>query len=188
MICKVFSRAYKTKYKTEKSFKQSAFSLVELTVTIALFCLLIGLVVANVRFLNRYLLRAQVDKLCNTFLYLQRSAITSGEDKILYFDIKDNSYSFEHNFEQKYFKLPKKIQFGVFAHAKGPPSSPSREIKSPITFKGNKVVFHKDGIIDSGTIYITDMRKKYMYAISCSVAQVSYIRKYMYKSKWTPLS
>jgi len=160
------------------------FSLIEIIITLALFCLTIGLLLANISFLNSYLLRSQVDKLYNSFIYLQRSAIATGQNKTLYFNPENNGYEFTDQLGKKTFSLPKQITFGYLPETKGPPSCPKKLLKSPITFKGNKVIFHKDGIIDSGTIYLVDKDKKYMYALSCSVSQASYVRKYVYTDKW----
>jgi len=160
------------------------FSLVEIMVSIALFILLIGLVAANSSFLNRYLVRAEMDKIYNVFRYLQKVAIVSGQDQILEFDIEKKQYKCG----ERVFMLPSQVEFGVLPEVKGPPCSPKKIIISPVTFKGKKVSFYKDGIIKSGTIYITDASKHFMYAMSSSVAQVSYLRKYTYNGKWIPIT
>ena len=75
---------------------------------------------------------------------------------------------------------------GVF----GPPSTPIKPIKNRITFKKNKqgeffVEFYSNGKVDSGTTYFVDKNHKNMFALTCPISQVSYIRKYQYlKNKW----
>ncbi|MFC1841972.1 Tfp pilus assembly protein FimT/FimU [Candidatus Dependentiae bacterium] len=164
--------------------KNYGFSLVEIIVSLALFVLVIGLLAANFSFLQRFLVCAEVDKLFNVCHYLQRCAVVTGNKKVLTFDANKNQYAFE----DKVCQLPRQVVFGVLQHVKGPPSTPKKMIKSPITFKGENVVFHSDGIIKSGTVYITDVDKNFLYAISCSVSQASYLRKYVYNGTWTLIS
>ena len=167
-----------------KALAKAGFTLVEVTITLALFFLIVYLVFANVSFLNRNVVRAEADKLCNVLRYLQRCAMVSNSNQEIVFDEKNNQYSFE---DQTY-KLSKKVIFGVSNGVKGPPSLSNKIIKSPITFKGNKLVFTPDGIMSSGTIYLTDEDKNFLYAISVSVAKVSYVRKYLYNHKWILIS
>lgn len=167
----------------KKICSKRGFSLIEIMVCIALSVIFASLIFANISFIHRYLLRAEVDKIFNVCRYLQRCAQISGEKKVLYFDIKNNIYMYDN----KMCRLPKRIKFGTIPGVKGPPSSPRKIINSPITFKGNKVVFHPDGIIQSGTVYITDNKNRFLYAVSCSVSQVSYLRKYLYNQTWTQI-
>ncbi|KKP29538.1 MAG: hypothetical protein UR12_C0006G0025 [candidate division TM6 bacterium GW2011_GWF2_30_66] len=164
--------------------RNKGFTIVEIIISIAILSLIITLLVVNINFLNRFILRSEVDKLASTLVYIQRCAILNGKDQILEFDIKNRLYKFD----EKIFKLPRQVEFGFCQDVKGPPSAPSLVIKFPVTFKNNKIIFYGDGIIDSGTIYITDLRKQFMYAISSGVAQTSYIRKYIYNfsdtGKW----
>lgn len=160
------------------------FSLVEVMVSMALFILLVGLVIANTSFLNRYLVRAELDKMYTVFRYLQKTAMVSGQEQVLEFDVKKNRYMCG----KRVFTLPSQVVFGVLPDVKGPPSAPQKIITKSITFRGKKVRFNKAGIIKSGTIYITDKAKHVMYAMSCSVAQASYLRKYAYHGKWIPIT
>lgn len=164
--------------------RNKGFTLIEIIISIATLSLIIALLAANINFLNRFILRSEVDKLTSTIIYLQRCAISSGKDQVLEFDIKNKQYKFD----TKVCKLPRQVEFGFCFDVKGPPSAPISVIKSPVTFKDNKIIFYSDAIIDSGTVYITDVDKKFMYAISSSVGQASYIRKYVYNfgdtGKW----
>jgi len=173
----------KTIFSRSKS-NLGGFSLIEMTVVLALFFLIIYLVMANVSFLDRDIVRVEVDKLCNVLRYLQRSAMVSNSKQTISFNEKNGSY----RFEGQSHKLAKQVIFGFTSGTKGPPSSPIRLVTSPITFKGNKLVFTPEGIMSSGTIYLTDRERKFLYAVSVSVANVSYIRKYLYDGKWILLS
>ena len=83
----------------------AGFSLVEIMVTIALFMLLIGLVITNTSFLHRYLVRAELDKMYNVFRYMQKSAIVSGEQQLLTFDLEKRQYSCG----KKIYTLPSQV-------------------------------------------------------------------------------
>jgi len=176
-------RPFDTIFSQKKSLR-TGFTLIEVTITLALFFLIVYLIVANVSFLDRNIVRAEADKLCNVFRYLQRCAMVSNSNHEMIFDEKNNQYSFG----DRTYKLSKKVNFGVSDSVKGPPSSPNKIIKSPITFKRNRIIFTPDGIMGSGTIYLTDVDRNFLYAVTVSVAKVSYIRKYLYNCKWILLS
>jgi len=162
----------------------TGFSLIEVMVTIALSTLVVYLLVINVSFLNRSLAIAELNRLCSVLRYLQRFAMINDKKQIIEFDEENNKYSFG-GFT---YRLPNSVIFGTLPGVKGPPSAPKKKIKSSITFKSSKIVFNSDGIIRPGTIYITDVDRECLYAISCSVAQVSYLRKYRYNGKWNLIS
>ena len=66
----------------------------------------------------------------------------------------------------------------------GSPGSPTHRIEKAITFPGSKIHFYPTGIISSGTAYLVDKNKQYMYALSNAVSQVSYLRFYRYDGGW----
>jgi len=163
--------------------KKSGFTLVELMITLALCVLIISLTVVNVSFLHRGLVRSEVDKLFSACMFLQQCALTTGQEHELFFDTKNNSYTFAG--KNVFLRSP--VAFGVVPGAKGPPSSPTRIIKNPTTFKGNKILFSPTGAISSGTVYLTDGEQKSLYALSNGIAHISHLRKYSYTSKWNLL-
>lgn len=103
--------------------------------------------------------------------------------QLLTFDVANNQY----RYHQTTHTLPKQLRFGTTAGAKGPPSSPDRPINNPISFKNSSITFHPDGVIEPGAVYITDAKQQHTYALSCAVAQVSYLRKYQYTGRWISL-
>lgn len=160
------------------------YSLIEVIITMALFVLITYLLVANVSFLHRSIVRSEADKLYMICRYLQRCAMAANKKQELIF----NEAKQEYKFNSVVYRLPSKVKFGFLVGIKGPPSSPKRLISKPITFKSNTIVFYPDGIISSGAVYLTDYDREYLYSISSSVAQVSYIRKYTYNNKWILIS
>ncbi len=157
---------------------RSGFSLIELMIVIALAALLIGLTTINTRFFNRSIIASELNLLQTTCFYLQKTAMATNKAQELFFDIENNTYCANGQMRV----LPPFLKFGIISDAKGPPSSPHSILKEPITFADNTITFSPDGIISSGTVYLTDSQT--LYAISSSVSHVSYLRKYRYDGKW----
>lgn len=80
--------------------------------------------------------------------------------------------------------LPASICFGCPEGVQGPPANPHKMIENPITFKGNAITFAPTGVMQAGTAYLCNKQFGYAYALTCAVAQVSYLRKYHYNDRW----
>ncbi len=156
----------------------SGFSLVELMIVIAIAMMLISLTAINTRFFNRTIITSELNLLHAACYYLQQTAIATHQSQELIFDIANNSYSVNGQVR----KLPAHIKFGIIRGAKGPPSSAHSILREPITFANNTITFSNEGIISAGTVYLTDSHV--LYAISSSVAHVSFLRKYRYDGNW----
>ena len=161
-------------------YRSVGFSLIELSIVLLLIALLVTLSGTQTSFLDRMVLRNELEQLYTTCSYLQRSAIATNKKQQLTFDIPRNRY----RYHQTEHALSTRIRFGTAAGVKGPPGDPKQLINNPISFKNNTITFHPDGVIEPGTVYITDSKQQYTYALSCAVAQVSYLRKYQYTGKW----
>jgi len=159
---------------------QAAFTLVELMVSLALFSILIVLAITNTSFMQQSLVHSEIDKLYTIAHYLQRRAQLTHKDQVLQFDRYGRSYSFNGRKEL----LAKGIEFGTLATIKGPPSTPTHEITNPITFNGERITFKPQGIMQPGTVYFVHKELNCAYALSCAVAQVSFLRKYRYDKRW----
>ncbi len=160
------------------------FSLIEVMIVLALIALIMALVGANYSFLNRILVRSEVEKLCVICRYLQNGAVVKNTQQALAFDAANNTYAYNN----QHHKLSAQVTFGFLPGTKGPPSSPQAAIKNPITFPKGKITFHPDGIISSGTVYLIDSSQQFMYALSSPISQVSYLRKYQYNKGWKLIS
>ncbi len=164
--------------------KTSGVSLIEVVIVLGILMIMLTFSFANITFLNRALVHSEVDKLYSICMYLQRCAMVSNQKKVLTFDTINNMYHYNDYKE----RFPHYVRFGFLPGTKGPPSSPSLIVKSAVTFKNHSITFYPDGIIQSGTVYVTDIHKQFMYAISSPIAQVSYLRKYRYDGYWKCLS
>lgn len=161
--------------------KQKGFSLFELLIVITLLTTLSLLVGTTYTWLNQLVVQAEVDNLYSTCRYLQRCALITGKEQELIFDQSQGLFSY-HNHE---YHLPKQVTFDVLPEIKGPPSSPTLPVQHAITFVNNRIVFHPDGIIGSGTVYLVDSAKQYLFALTSPVSAISYLRKYKYvQNKW----
>lgn len=156
------------------------FSLIELMVSLAIFCVIITLTYTQTSFLEEARMHNEINTLYSVAHYLQRYAQLTNQEQVLQFNRTSRSYTFNGRMHV----LPKGITFGVLPFIKGPPSSPLQDIASPITFKGEKIVFHPQGIMQSGTVYLVHHERQSMYALSCGVSQVSFLRKYRYDKRW----
>ncbi len=156
------------------------FSLIELMIALAIFCLIITLTYTNVSFLEQSMVHHEINKLASIAHYLAGRARTTNQEQVLQFDRFARSYTFNGRKET----LPMGIEFGVLSSVKGPPSNPIQAIANPITFKQEKIIFHPQGIMQPGTVYLIHKKSQQMYALSCAVAQVSFLRKYRYDKRW----
>ncbi len=161
-------------------YSAAGFSLLELSIVLLLIALLVMLSGAQISFLDRMIVRSELEQLYTTCSYLQRSAMAQNKPQQLIFDVPNNRYRY-HTTEHT---LAARVQFGSSLGAKGPPSSPTKSILNPISFPNSSITFHPDGVIEPGTVYLTDVKQQYSYALSCAVAQVSYLRKYQYTGRW----
>ncbi len=166
--------------------KQHGFSLIELMIALALLVFLVRLGLGAFAIYDRMVVRMELERLYMLFVYLQRRAVYEARAHTVQFDSEHQAYSRLPKIREH---LTKGVIFGVTSGAKGPPSQPSELIHTPVTFPDQCVTFYPDGTIQAGAIYLTDTRHRYGYALTCAVAQVSHIRRYMLSDKkWVPIA
>lgn len=159
---------------------KQAFTFIELLIVLALFALLATLGIKQLSFLDETIIHAQVDNFATVCSYLRQKAMASNSEQKLVCDEQKNTYRFDNVHEA----LSKRVCFGFLPNVLGSPGSPSHTIKKAITFPNSTIHFYPTGIISSGTVYFTDKNKKYMYALSNAISQVSYLRLYRYDGRW----
>ncbi|MBD3231995.1 hypothetical protein GF322_05060 [Candidatus Dependentiae bacterium] len=180
-------------------FKQNikSFSLIELMLVLSTIIILLTISIPQITFLNKFILKNEVDKIFTLFCFTQQKAITCNQQQEIIFDLNQNSYKInleqQQNNQIKYSKnsqnkLPNTVKFGFFKDTLGPPSDPKKTIQNAITFKklnNNqfKVSFYPDGKIEPGSIYFVDKNQQWMMALTVPISNVSYIRKYEYRNK-----
>lgn len=157
-----------------------AFTLIECCIVVLLIGLVLFFTGGQSLFLNRIMVRTELEHLYTTCYYLQRKAMITHQPQKLIFDQEHKSYSYDtvrHD-------LPKSVSFGYPNGARGAPAGQEQFITHPITFINNAILFSPTGVMQAGTVYLCDTAHKYGFALSCAVAQVSYLRKYRYNGTW----
>lgn len=167
-------------YSQYNRFNIRGFTLIELMLVIALCALVATLSISYLGFLDRMIMRSELEKLRTTCLYLQRHAMLEGQVQQLDFDQELPGY--KHN--KSMYKFPAQVQFGLLPTVLGPPSSPVQVPNSPITFSKNSMQFFSDGTITPGTVYLIDRKKHCIYALSCSVGGGTGLNGYYYDNSW----
>jgi len=165
--------------------RRTGFLLFELLVVISLMAFLIVMSLPSSLYRNNDMVKSEIEQLFLTFSRLQRKAMATNQTIGLSCNPIRHSYSYE-TLEKKHFihTFPPAVRFGILPHVSGPPASPRRPLKRPITFSQKSeactVQFFPTGKISPGTIYLTDRNKRQLWALTCPIADVSYVRKYHY--------
>lgn len=173
-----------------KKANYKGFSLIEILFVISIFFILVSTSFSRLSFLNRFVVKSEVDNLFNTFSFLRQKAISSNCEQRLFFDLQNNSYFYFLNNKKVNHSLANPVKFDFLPLSLGPPSAPIKPIKSAITFKKDKnglygVIFYSNGQMDTGTVYFVDKNYKSMFALTSPISQVCYIRKYRHqKNRW----
>jgi prepilin-type N-terminal cleavage/methylation domain-containing protein len=159
---------------------KNGFTLIEAMVVLCLVAIIATLGFVQLSFLDSIIVHAEADKIAAMCFYLRQKAIAKNIQYVLIFDAQNNEMRCDGICE----KLSQRVAFGFIENALGPPGSPSHKIEKAITFPGNTIHFYPTGIISSGSVYLVDKKKKFMYALSNAVSQFSYLRVYHYDGKW----
>jgi len=161
--------------------QKKGFSLIEVMISLGLISLILSFGLLSIKHINRSLVKSDMENLYAICTYLQQVAMVTNKKQFLAFDIASNSYSYHNHTEN----LSPYTRFGLINNTiKGPPSKPTSIIKKAITFIGNKITFTPKGILQPGTIYLTDKNKQYQYALTIPISQISFLRKYQYTNQW----
>ena len=154
--------------RSERTGAHNGFTLIELLITVAIFCLILAISISSLNFYKNQLVKAELSKLEMTINYLGSLANLKNQEFILKFDTNNNSYYFE----KERVNLDKNVKFGCKVENK----------KS--TFPSDIIKFEPNGNMSAGTIYLSDLSEKFVYALTIAVAKKQIIRKYKYNDKW----
>lgn len=163
------------------------FALVELSIVIALLIIIAMLTLQSFSFYNRLFLHAEIDRLYTLLVATSRRAAIDHQPHEISFD-ETGTYKYAAHQSSKNYtkeKLAQGVMFGLLPGIKGPPAQPKDLVKKPITFEKQRITFAADGKAQAGTLYITDTKKQWQYAISAPVGTISYLRRYRYHhNRW----
>ena len=159
---------------------RSGYIMIEMMVAIAIVILLAGITSAHVGSYRYTCMQQQITLFALAWRQLQQSAMARNQQQEMLFDQVGHRYKINGVWHE----LPSTIRFGYLLESKGPPSNPTHEIHSAITFPSKKVSCFSDGTIQAGTVYLVDDQKQSMYALTSGVSAVSFLRKYRYDGTW----
>lgn len=112
----------------------------------------------------------------------QRALLLDKDQKITFY--RDGSGYYSDHTEHRFAAG---IVLAAPPGALGPPAAPRKRITNPVTFPDQTVTCYKNGIIHPGSIYLSDMRNAHFYALTSSIAQISFLRLYQYRLNWISL-
>jgi len=156
------------------------FSLIESMIAIGLVTIIAGLALWNMHLFSGVVVRADIEKLYTVCVYLRQKAVSTQQEQVLEFDFKNNTYRYDSGLHY----LNSGVVYGFIEGVKGPPSAPQKHIAKCSTFDRDRITFYPDGVIQSGTLYVTDSAGKTLYALTCGIGQISFLRKYRYDNSW----
>ncbi|MBS1986432.1 type II secretion system protein [Candidatus Dependentiae bacterium] len=154
----------------------AGFTLITVLVSISIVVCLLSLALANISFLDRLLVRTELNLLHATCCYAQQMAQINHEPCEIVCDLEKNSYRCDNHRRV----LPQSVIFGVKQGVYGPPGNPHTRITKPITFQDSRMRASVEGTLNAGTVYLVDTGKRYQYALSSAITQVPYVRCYRY--------
>lgn len=142
--------------------------------------IIVMLAVPNLTFLQRHAVRAELGNLTTFITYVQRVAACIGQDQPIIINTERNSLEGAGRIH----RLGRGVQFGILPGVKGPPAQPTAAITQPVTFQGGRIMCYAQGTVQAGTLYIVDERGTCLYAVSCPVGPVTYLRTYYFDGSW----
>lgn len=145
--------------------KRPGFSLLELCLIISVLALMAYCGMQSFAVYDRLLVHQELDRLYLLFVMLSRKAVVENHT----IELALATHNLAHG-----------VQFGVVSALQGPPSTP-HAVKDPITFKNKTILFHPQGIIGAGALYLTDSKQRWQYALTAAVGHISYVRRYRYQ-------
>lgn len=159
----------------------NAFSLIELTIVLMIVVVIAFLGGAHMGFISRMLVVNDMQHIKIMCERARTMAVATGVEQKIVIDELARTCVFDNHVH----RLASSVCFGVMPGVKGPPSKPTYLLEKPITFDHNQINFYSDGIVSSGTLYLTDRKKNYQCALSCGVSETSLLRMYRYEhGKW----
>ena len=166
---------------------KKGYTLIELMLvcTIVLFLCTIGIP----HFFNKssHDLTYELNKIEIILKFLQQRALATNQTQTIVIDPTIQTFTWIINNQKITHTLTPTLKFGFLPQSYGPPSDPTALITDSITFKQINNFYYielfPNGKISSGSIYLIDKNRIIMGALTSGISQVSYIRRYVYKSK-----
>ncbi len=160
--------------------KHPGFLVFQAGIFLCLLLMILSIAVPRFIFLQRRAPYYEAQKFRQFCWYARQHALATGKDCVVTIDVKNGTYSGLGRSE----KLLSGVIFDTVSGALGPPSNPTRPLLKPVTFKNETITLYAEGIVESGTVYITDSDRTVLYAVSSGVGHTSLLRLYKYQGSW----
>lgn len=157
----------------------SGMSLLQCCIVIALIVFISSLSMHFMNVHSKSAVRFELEKLYAAIVMLQRTAIVHGVEQRLVVTPDIQSYAFGKTVQ----KLAQGVQFGFIPESWGPPAQPVYQILNSVTFKDNTIVCYPDGLVSAGSIYLTDKKSRYLFAITSGIVPTIFLHMYQYDKK-----
>jgi prepilin-type N-terminal cleavage/methylation domain-containing protein len=162
--------------------KNCGYTLLEVSITLTLFLVLVVFCVKNTQHSPRTTLITALRSLQIEFICLQQQAITSSQSYKINFSPEKNLYQIIQFGKAQTHHLPKNIVFGFFQGAKGSPGKPMHVITQPVKFESpleHSAIIQSHGKISSGTVYLKHSSDSVMGALTITPHQIARVRLYL---------
>ena len=166
---------------------KDGFNLLETALVILLLGTICCLSVSFVTVTDHTIIRHELDRLAAVLYYMQRKAVLDHKMYDITFLPTGNQYRAEttHTFACG-------VCIGLVQGTVGPPSKPTLPLMSALTWPDNKIALYPDGTISAGAVYLTNVKKTCLYALTCDASDGTHIRRYRYDghlqgARWTLL-
>ncbi len=169
---------------------RKAFTLLEMLLVLVIVTILCAITIHSFGDDDRTLMLQELEKIEVVVHYLQQRAMATQQAQSLVITTTAQTYRYGSVRQV----LPPRICFGYVATAHGPPGNPTAPLTHVATFPAvNPTTFlikiFPNGKMSSGTLYMRNYGGTRLGALTCTVSQVSYLRKYMYDSgQWVLLA
>lgn len=160
---------------------RTGFSVLEIMIVVSLIATVLGICYFNIP--NYLYVHIELDRIYSLCKLVQHRARVDGCTYEIIFDEKKGTIKTPFIEDV----LTDGVEFGIINNVYGPPSSPAYPLKKAITFLGSRVRCNADGMMQAGTIYITDKKRQCLYALTIGVSPIPYLRRYVYKHSWVPV-
>lgn len=167
-----------------------AFTILEMVLVLTIVTILCTISFPMFLDYDRQMVVQELEKLDITLRYLQQRAMVTQRVQSLTLTLTANSY----RYNATHYVMPQCICCGYLPSVYGPPGDPTAPITSVATFPSVApgvygIKIFPNGKISAGALYMSTINKRRMGALTCTVSQVSYLRKYLYESsQWALLA
>lgn len=169
---------------------RNAFTFLEMLIVIAIVIILCAITIHSFGDDDRTLMLQELEKIEVILLYLQQRAMATQQAQSLIITTTAQTYMYG----RARHVLPARICFGYVPTAYGPPGNPTAPLTQVATFPAVNpstyiLKIFPNGKMSSGALYMRNYSGTRLGALTCTVSQVSYLRKYMYDSgQWVLLA